>query len=303
MTSARPLILETKLPPQEVKRLELTQPWISSNGDPENYIVISDRWEQPGKLIDESCSARDKNTGLMIFHWLRGVLEPREYELPWKYLRCGGIPVSGSNRGQTVGKGDLELQDQDATERVIGFMDRQGGHFPYARRTGWTREHEAEYLAVQPFIRRIDELAHLVAPGEWAEQWAVAQQRPEYVMFGTAFSTGTINLGIRCRPHRDNGNLSLTAMTVTDLSPTPVQGGELFFLEYLHAIKIRNGDLLLFDGNALHATAQFYTPRSASLIHGIQRLSCIFYYRKRLAMCLPPEEELRRAQQRMAAAW
>ena len=303
MMSSRELFLEGQLPPQEVKRLEATQPWISSNGDPGDYKLISDKWELPGKLVEETCSARDKVTGRMIFHFLRGVLEPREYALAWNNLRCGGTPVSASNRGHTVGKGALEFQHQNATERVIGFMNRQGGHFQYARRTGWTREHEAEYLAVQPFVRRIDELAGVVAQEEWAAQWVMAQQRPEYVMSGTAFSTGTINLGIRCRPHRDKGNFSLSAMTVTDLSPTPVQGGELVFLEYLYAIRFRNEDLLLFDGHALHSTAQFYTPTSPSLIRRVQRLSCIFYYRKGLAECLPPEEELRRAQQRMAATW
>src|SRR5437773_844877 len=180
--SAKELVLETRLPPQEVKRLEVTQLWISSNGDPKSYKLISDRWELPATLIDESCSARDKVTGRMIFHLLRGVLQPREYELAWNSLRCGGTPVSGSSRGRTVGQGDPEHQDQDATERVIGFMNRQGGRFQYARRTGWTQDHEKEYLAVQPFIQRIDELARVSVPDEWAEQWAAAQHRPEYVI-------------------------------------------------------------------------------------------------------------------------
>ena len=301
--SVRELILEPKLPPEEIKRLEVSQPWISSNGDPQHYTLIADSWELPGMLIDESCSARDKVTGRMIFHLLRGVLQPREYELAWNSLRCGGTPVSGSSRGRTVGQGDPEHQDQDATERVIGFMNRQGGRFQYARRTGWTQDHEKEYLAVQPFIQRIDELARVSVPDEWAGQWAVAQKRPEYVMCGTAFSTGTVNLGIRCRPHRDKGNLCLSAMTVTDLSPAPVQGGELLLPEYLCSISIRNEDVFIFDGRALHATAQFFTTSSPSLVHGVQRLSCIFYYRAGLAKCLPPDEELRRAQQRMAANW
>jgi hypothetical protein len=296
------LILERKLPPQEVKRLEKIQPWISSNGDPESYKLISDCWELPGISIDETCIARDKVTGRMIFHLLR-VLQRREYELPWNNLRCGGTPVTGSGRGRTVGKNDPEHQDQDATERVIGFLNRQGGRFQYARRTGWTQEHEEEYRTVQPFVQRLDELARLFAPAEWAEQFAAARHRPEYVMFGTAFSTGTANLGIRCTPHRDKGNLRLSAMTVTDLSRTPVQGGELLLPEYLCGINIRNEDLLLFDGHVLHATAQFYTATSPSLIHGVQRLSSIFYYRAGLEKCLAPEEELRRAQQRMAGTW
>jgi hypothetical protein len=238
----------------------------------------------------------------MIFHFVPGVLQPREYELPWKNLRAGGTPVSGSSRGRTVGQGDPEHQDQDATERVIGFLNRQGGRFQYARRTGWTQDHENEYRAVQPFVTRIDELSRLFAPAQWAEQFAAARHRQEYVMCG-AFSTGTVNLGIRCTPHRDKGNLRLSAMTVTDLSRMPVQGGELLLPEYLCGINIRNEDLLLFDGHALHATAQFFTSTSPSLICGVQRLSCIFYYRAGLAKCLAPEEELRHAQQRMAASW
>ena len=301
--SVRELILEPKLRPQKVKRLERDQPWISSNGDPEHYNLISDRWRLPATLIDEPCIAHDKSTGRLIFHLLRGNLKRSDFELPWNNLRCGGNPVSGSSRGLTVGQGDREHQDQDATERVIGFMNRQGGRFQYARRTGWTQEYEKQYRAVQPFVQRLDQIARVSAPDEWAEQWAVAQQRPEYVMPGTAFSTGSINLGIRCSPHRDKGNLRLSAMTVTDLSPAPVQGGELLLLEYLCGINIRNEDVLIFNGHALHATAQFYTAASPSLIRGVQRLSCIFYFRAGLAKCLPPEEELRRAQQRIAETW
>jgi hypothetical protein len=297
------LVLERKLPPVEVKRLEAIQPWISTNGNPSDYKLISDRCELSGTFIEESCIALDSMTGKFIFCLLRNVLTSNEYELPWKYLRDGGTKVASSNRGKTVGTGDPDNQDQNATERVVGFMDHQGGYFQYARRTAWTKEHEAEYRAIQPFVRRIDDLARLAIPEEWTEQRAVAQRRPEYVMFDTALSTGTCNLGIRCRPHRDMGNLSFSAMTVTDLNVTPVQGGELLVLEYLCGLRLRNEDLLLFDGNALHATAQFYTPASASLIQGVQRLSCVFYYRKGLAECQAPEEELRRAQQRMAATW
>jgi hypothetical protein len=301
--SVRELILEPKLPPKEVRRIETIQPWISSNGDPEHYRLISDCWELPGTFIDEPCIGRDKATGDMVFHFVPGVLQPREFELPWNYLRSGGTPVSGSSRGRTVGQGDPEHQDQDATERVIGFMNRQGGRFQYARRTGWTQDHEKEYLAVQPFVTCIDDLSRVSASAEWAEQRAAAQRRPEYVMSNTAFSTGTVNLGIRCRPHRDKGNLCLSAMTVTDLSPAPVQGGEVLLPEYLYSINIRNGDIFLFDPHVLHATAQFYTAKSSSLIRGVQRLSCIFYYRAGLAKCLAPEEELRRAQQRIDATW
>src|ERR1700722_7301524 len=159
--SVKELILEPKLPPQEVKRLEKTQPWISSNGDPQHYKLISDCWELPAMFIDQPCVARDKLTGRMIFHFVPGVLQLREYELLWDNLRCGGNPVSSSGRGRTVGKGDSEYQDQDATERVIGFLNRQGGRFQYARRTGWTQDHEQEYRAVQPFALRMDELARL----------------------------------------------------------------------------------------------------------------------------------------------
>src|SRR5262245_44846311 len=128
------LFLETKITQKEAMRLEAEQPWISSNGDPGHYMLLSDRWELPGLLIKETCSAHDNATGRLIFRLVPGVLETRDYELPWVYLRSGGTTVSCSNRGRVVGKGDLEFQDQNATERVIGFMDRQGGHFQYARR-------------------------------------------------------------------------------------------------------------------------------------------------------------------------
>jgi hypothetical protein len=49
----RNLILEPKLPPKEVRRLEVRQPWISCNADADTCMLISDRWELPGMFIDE----------------------------------------------------------------------------------------------------------------------------------------------------------------------------------------------------------------------------------------------------------
>jgi hypothetical protein len=87
---AKELILEPKLPPKEVRRLEVTQPWISSNGNAQHYKLLADSWEMPGNFIDGPCLARDKATGKMIFHLLRGGLERGDYELPWNNLRSPG---------------------------------------------------------------------------------------------------------------------------------------------------------------------------------------------------------------------
>jgi hypothetical protein len=297
------LNLEAKLTEQELTRLETVQPWIDSNYDPQHYMLKADTWEIQAEFVDEDAIAY-KPDGSVLFRLVKDAVSPDLVDMAWHNLRWGGIKVRDSSRGRTVGQGDPEHQDQSATEKIVGFFDRQGGRFPYCRKTGWTREHWHEFKSAEPYIQRVNEVFREQMPERYAAQEEFALATPDYAIPDTVFSTMTINLNVRTAPHTDKGDLpeGFGVLNVTALTPTRFEGGELIFPKYGVAVMPRNGDVLLSDVHELHCNAAFrYEGRE--LLRNCQRLACVFYYRKRLSQCLSPEQERQRAQEQISSAW
>jgi len=297
------LSLEAKLSDSELTRLATTQPWISSNYDPSNYLLSSDQWTMPGLLVDEAAVGY-KPDGSVLFKLIKNPVEPELLDLAWQHLSKGGVTVSASRRGRTIGKGDPLHQDQSGTEKIVGYFDRQGGMNPYCRTTAWTRENWHHFEAATPYIQRINEVFCEHMPDHYANQELLALGTPDYVIPETVFSTITINLNVRTTPHTDKGDFSdgFGVVNVTALTPKQFEGGELIYPKFGVGVMARNGDVLLCDVHELHCNAQFrYQGRE--MLRGFERLACVFYYRERITKCLPPEEELRRVQDITANWW
>lgn len=297
------LSVEVKLPPSELTRLAKTQPWISSNYDPSNYLLSCDTWTISGTLVDEPAVVY-KPDGSILFKLVRNAVSADLLDLAWQHLRWGGVTVSASRRGRTVGKGDQFHQDQEAREKIAGYFDRQGGMNPYCRKTMWTREYWHQFEAATPYVQRINTVFREHIPDRYANQELLALGTPDYVIPNTVFSTMTINLNVRTTPHIDKGDLpeGFGIINVTALTPQPFEGGELIYPKFGVGVMPRNGDVLLCDVHELHCNAQF-RYRSRELIRGFERLACVFYYRYRIAKCLPPEQERRRAEELSAGLW
>jgi hypothetical protein len=299
----RQLSLEVRLSEREIARLETVQPWISSNYDPNRYVLWADTWEMAAELVDEDAIAY-KPDGSVLFRLVKACVSYDLLDLAWENLRWSGTPVSNSSRGRSVGRGDALHQDQSATEKIAGYFDRQGGRFPYCRKTGWTREHWQHFQLASPYVQRINEVFREHMPVRYAAQEQFALTTPDYVIPNTAFSTMTVNLNVRTTPHTDKGDLQegFGVLSVTALTPKCFEGGELIFPRYGVAVLPRNGDVLLCDVHEVHCNGTFrYEGRE--LLQGFERLACVFYYRKRISDCLPPAAERLRAQQQMSASW
>jgi hypothetical protein len=298
------MYLNPQLTEEELKRLETEQPWIDSNYDPNNYIIKSDCWEMKGTLVDEACTF-PKPDGSVLFKLIKKPLSTSLQQLTWDHLRHGGNPVHNSSRGRTVGREDSAHQEQFyATEKTIGYFDRQGGRFPYCRKTHWTKEYWPHFKKATPVIQEVDAIFRSEMPERYAAQRAIADTTPDYLIANTAFSTMTVNLGVRTTPHKDEGDLEqgFGVVTITAMTPTPFEGGELIFPKYGVGVIVRNGDVLLCDVHELHCNARF-RYNSRGFIRGWERLACVFYYRKRMQNCLAPPAELRDAQARMTNSW
>jgi hypothetical protein len=264
---------------------------------------MTDSWKMPGEFVDEDAIAY-KPDGSVLFRLVKNVVSYDLLDLAWTNLRWGGTPVRNSSRGRSVGRGDPQHQDQSTTEKIAGYFDRQGGRFPYCRKTSWTREHWEQFEYAAPYVQRVSEVFRDTMPVRYAAQARLALTTPDYVMPGTAFSTMTINLSVRTTPHTDKGDLpeGFGVLSITALTARQFEGGELIFPKYGVAVMPRNGDVLLCDVHELHCNAAFrYNGRE--LLRGVHRLGCVFYYRKRIVDCLPPEAERRRAQEKMATTW
>jgi hypothetical protein len=180
-------------------------------------------------------------------------------------------------------------EQRQAEGGIMGFLDASRGE-RYARATAFTRDFPHEWARLQPFLCALDAAYRMALPRQYALQLAFAKViRPEWIIPGTVFSTVTVNALHRFPAHRDRGNLAhgMTAMTVWRQGA--FSGGELIFPEWRRAVDMDCGDLLLFDGHALHGNAPFVGAGRHD------RLSILAYLRAGLLKAGTLEQELNRA--------
>jgi hypothetical protein len=299
----RRLDLKAKLGNPELERLEAEKPWVNAQFTSGRYVISpdDDRWRITGLYIDPDEHVEAFYGHDLVFTLCKGVIEDSLLQVAWDNLRPGGSYIRNSSRGRTVGVGDPEHQDQEALEKLVGFMDRQGGRFQYCRRTSWTQDNQELLNLTEPYVQRVDDVFRECLPTRHAAQKDAADIAPWYRLFGTSFSTITANTNVRTTPHRDSGDYApgFGVITVTSLSRPRPERGELLVPKYGVGIQVRNGDVLLIDVHELHCNAASLIEGQPT-ISGFERLAMIFYLRERMQECLCPEEERRRARRRMA---
>jgi hypothetical protein len=301
----RRLELKAKLGRPELARLEREKPWINSQFIGDRYVIFpeDDRWRVSGGYIDPDEDVEGYYGEELVFTLCKNVVSEPLVRLAWDNLRTGGDHIRNSSRGRSVGRGDPAHQDQEALEKVAGFMDRQGGRFQYCRRTSWTQENQESLDIGMPYVQRVDQVFCCYLPDRHAVQNAAANKAPWYRLPGTSISSITINVNVRTAPHRDTGDYApgFGVITVMTGRPETPGGGELILPKYAAGIRARNGDVLLINVHELHCNAPFLID-SQPVIKGFDRLAMVFYLRERMQECLCPEDERRRARQRMAEA-
>lgn len=306
---------------------------LSANGIQEvqvNHTLTEETTKgMAGKLLDENSYdilIREdadvyKPNGDLLIRYRNNVIPKALYMTAWKNLR-DAAKVS-KNRGIAAGllesiedtaihnqlahpatwRGTrFHLQKDDGTiskttyakpvqSGLVGFYDRSP-RTNICRTTAYGLDHPERFTASIPYIRYVDTLFRKLLPERHAAQMSkVDTTHPSWVIHGTSFTTLTVNKNWQTAVHTDKGDLDEGFGVLTVFrTGKPYDGCFLCFPKYRVAVDIQNGGIILTDVHEWHGNTPF-----RGIAGTYERLSIVFYYRKKMKSCLSPDEELERA--------
>jgi hypothetical protein len=264
--------------------------------------------EKKGKIVTE----RDYNVlltraarvyrpdGGLLCVYVPGAVAPDVREAAYRILTT--IRGMTNNRGMASGskrvaRTKTQSMALPVMSSILGYIEPQGGRFPYARRTAWTEQHRDEFRALEPYLQAVAAVFRDQVPERHAAQMAaVARTRPEWVIPGTPFSTITVNNTYPCGVHQDAGDLKDGFSVMGTLRRGQYRGGVLVLPEWRVAADLQDGDVILFDPHEWHGNT-LLEPASEDA----ERISVPCYFRAKLQQCGSFDEELRRARRPIEA--
>lgn len=149
---------------------------------------------------------------------------------------------------------------------IIGYTDTKlrakGEENNLCRLTATTIKHPDEVLRSFPFFEDIDAIYQQVAPMHHAAQMkaisSIIEKSNIDVSLGkTAFSTVTVNKNFRTGLHVDKGDFKDSLGVLTMSCSKNHIGGEIVFPEYNLAVRMEDGDILLFNPHLHHSTCPY----------------------------------------------
>jgi hypothetical protein len=135
---------------------------------------------------------------------------------------------------------------------VLGAIDRTG-RVPYGRLTKSTETRYEEFEANRPFYQEINDLLKQTHPDKFevlSERFTQVKD-PKYNLFGTAFTTITINNNFQVAYHRDGNNAEGAVAALAVMETGDWSGGEFVFPELRIGFDIREGDVFVGDNQGL----------------------------------------------------
>ena len=142
---------------------------------------------------------------------------------------------------------------------VVGAIDRSG-RLPYGRLTKTSTDRWEEFLGQQEFYSEADELLKETMP----ETHKILSERfnqisdKRYTLFGTCFTSITVNYNFQVAYHMDAQNAKNAAAVLTVLENGTYEGSEFVFPQLRLAFNLRHGDFLAGDNQGLyHAMMPF----------------------------------------------
>jgi hypothetical protein len=278
-------------------------------------------------LIDRDADVFRETDGTPLLHFRRRQIAENDAQRAFKILLKAA--AEGGNRGTAAGKmselgikpgdkvgyqtvgaihGETRFfplkQDGTLSKRsfalqvpssVVGALERSSPALPYCRLTSFTAKYRRELEAAGPFIRRVSAVFAENSPDRYAAQLEQCNRtHPDYIFKGTAFSTITVNRNWRTAIHTDNGDLRSGFGVLSVLSEGRYTGCLFVIPKYGVAVDMRHGDVLLADVHEYHGNTPLV---GQSRYH--TRLSCVFYFRRRIVACRGLEEEREIAKRRV----
>jgi len=181
-----------------------------------------------------------------------------------------------------------------STSRTFGFHPRNALRHDFCGPASLAREDAEAHAALVGFAPAIARAYALYNPALAARHERLARAvRPEWLLDGTAFTSGIVNRDSALPYHFDTGNFAGAWSAMLGFK-RDVRGGYLSVPEYDLGLEVADGSLTLFDGQGLlHGV----TPFAKSSPQGY-RFTVVYYSLEQMWRCLPPGEEVKRIQRR-----
>jgi len=206
-------------------------------------------------------------------------------------LASGTNPINKGSRTPN----DHQVRSHLVMSSIIGNFDPMGGRHPYCRTTAWTGSNADEFSALFPAFEWCGELFKAYKPDRYAVQMKyVNGTKRDWRIGQTPFSTMTVNNTYPTGVHKDVGDLHEGFSNLFTLRRGDYTGGVLTFPEYRIAVDMQDRDLILMDAHEWHGNTAI-DVRSEDA----ERISCVLYYRTRMAQCGTMEEEIAKARAAM----
>lgn len=160
---------------------------------------------------------------------------------------------------------------------IAGWFDRYP-RIPFGRATGYTRDHNENFVRCYPFMQRLAEGFKDLLPNRFkAQSDAAARIDQNFIIPGTPFTTITVNSTFRTAAHRDAGDFAEGMSNLLVVSNGGnYTGGYLVFPEYRIAVNVRPGDLLLVNNHEIiHGNTPFVLGDDQA-----ERVSLVVYLRE-----------------------
>lgn len=139
-----------------------------------------------------------------------------------------------------------------AFSTVLGSIDRSG-RTPFGRLTVPTMNRWGDFEAQKPFYYEVDETLKKAMPGPWEALSSRFKgvKDPRYNLFGTCFTSITVNWNFQVAYHYDGNNAKGAAAVLTVLEKGSYEGSEFVFPQLRLAFNLRHGDYLCGDNQGL----------------------------------------------------
>lgn len=153
----------------------------------------------------------------------------------------------------------LQPRGNKAYSAVLGTIDRSG-RTPFGRLTKPTLDKFEEFKNEVTFFEEVDHKLKEAMPETWeilSERFKQVKDKA-YNLFGTCFTSITINWNFQVAYHYDGNNAKNAAAALTVLEKGSYTGGEFVFPQLRLAFNLRHGDFLGGDNQGLmHAMMPF----------------------------------------------
>lgn len=189
---------------------------------------------------------------------------------------------------------DTRTSGLKTNSRIFGFMPRVTIREDYCHVAGLEWHNPKAHRIVCNKVKEIIPYYEKLFPKQFNHHKSIIEDKVlnDYQIHGSVFTSGIINQNNPLNYHFDSGNFAgcLSAMYINKKN---CLGGNLACPEYDILIKLKDNQLLLFDGQSiLHGVTGF------KLFNGGHRYTTVFYSLKQMWNCEPITEELARIKQK-----